>query len=97
MSGHVFVDETKQPGYLLVASAVAADDLDDRRKHAIASAIVATDIQATVYDARIIARAGSHHRVLGHPRGVLKIGRGSGSMAPTGKCGGRSRLVRTDG
>ncbi len=29
--------------------------------------------------------------------GVLEIGRGSGSMAPTGECGGRSSLVRTDG
>ncbi|MGQ0717606.1 MAG: hypothetical protein ACT4NP_09880 [Pseudonocardiales bacterium] len=67
VSGHVFIDETKQRGYLLVASVVAAADLDllrkiirslilpvsdglhmkdenDRRKHAIASAIIATDI-----------------------------------------------------
>lgn len=74
MSGHVFIDETKQRGYLMVAGVVVADDLDvlrktirslilpgqrrlhmknenDRRKHAIASAIVATDIQVTVYDA----------------------------------------------
>ncbi len=74
MSGHVFIDETKQRGYLLVASVVVADDLDplrkiirdlvlpgqrrlpmkdesDRRKHTIASAIIATDIQVTVYDA----------------------------------------------
>jgi hypothetical protein len=72
--GHVFIDETKQRGYLLVASAVAADDLDilrktiqslilpgqrrlhmkdenDCRKHAIASAIAATDIQVAVYGA----------------------------------------------
>ncbi len=29
--------------------------------------------------------------------GVLEIGRGSGSMAPTAKCDDRSSLVRTDG
>ncbi|MCA1675934.1 MAG: hypothetical protein LC799_28430, partial [Actinobacteria bacterium] len=74
MSGHVFIDETKQRGYLLVASVVVAGDLDplrkiirglilpgqrrlhmkdenDRRKHAIASAIIGTDIRVTVYDA----------------------------------------------
>lgn len=37
VSGHVFIDETKQRG--------------DSRKHAIASAIIVTDIQVTVYDA----------------------------------------------
>ena len=74
VSGHVFIDETKQRGYLMVASVVAAADLDllrktirslilpgqrrlhmkdenDRRKHAIVSAIIPTDIQVTIYDA----------------------------------------------
>ena len=32
MSGHIFIDETKQRGYLLVASVVAAADLDLLRK-----------------------------------------------------------------
>ncbi len=32
MSGYVFIDETKQRGYLLVASVVAAADLDLLRK-----------------------------------------------------------------
>lgn len=32
MSGHVFVDETKHRGYLLVASVVPAAELDSVRK-----------------------------------------------------------------
>ena len=74
MSGHVFVDETKQRGYLLVAAVVVPADLDplrrlvrslvlpgqrrlhmkdesDPRRRAIASAIAASGVQATIYDA----------------------------------------------
>lgn len=32
MSAHVFVDETKQSGYLLVASVVVPSDLDSVRR-----------------------------------------------------------------
>lgn len=32
MSGHVFVDETKRRGYLLVAGVVSAEDLDPLRR-----------------------------------------------------------------
>lgn len=79
MSGHVFVDETKSRGYLLVAGVVLVGDLDpirkvirglvlpcqrrlhmkdesDSRKRAIADAIAATDVRATIYD------AGRRHR-----------------------------------
>ena len=74
MSGHVYVDETKQRGYLLVAAVVVPADLDplrrlvrslvlpgqrrlhtkdesDPRRRAIASAIAASGVQATIYDA----------------------------------------------
>jgi hypothetical protein len=41
-------------------------------------------------------RAGSHHGVVGHPREVLEIGRGSGSMLPRGKAvAGLAWCVRT--
>jgi len=32
VSSHIFVDETKRPGYLLVASAVVPGDLDSTRR-----------------------------------------------------------------
>ena len=74
MSGHVYVDETKNRGYLLVATVVTPRDLDpirrtDRglvlpgqrrlhmknesvqRRRSIATSIVVTGIQATIYDA----------------------------------------------
>jgi hypothetical protein len=75
VSGHVFVDETKHRGYLIVASVVMPGDLDRTRKllrslvlpgqrrlhmkddesgprkRTIATAIIATGIRTTVYDA----------------------------------------------
>ena len=74
MSAHVFVDETKQRSYLLVAGVVVPGDLDsirrtlrglvlpgqrrlhmkdenDQRRRAIATAIVASGVTATIYDA----------------------------------------------
>ena len=75
MSGHVYVDETKNRGYLLVATVVTPRDLDpirrtdrglvlpgqrrlhmknesDQRRRSIATSIVVSGIQATIYDAR---------------------------------------------
>jgi hypothetical protein len=74
VAGHVYVDETKRHGYLLVASVVmptdhtsirrALQDLvlpgqrrlhmkaeRDPRRRAIAATIVASGVQATIYDA----------------------------------------------
>ena len=62
---HIFVDETKDRDYLLVAAAVLARNLDDTRhamrepraaratpsrKRAIAAAICETAVTATIYD-----------------------------------------------
>jgi hypothetical protein len=74
VAGHVYVDETKRRGYLLVASVVMPADHTsirrslqdlvlpgqrrlhmnaerDSRRRAIASAIVVSGVQATIYDA----------------------------------------------
>jgi hypothetical protein len=74
VSSHVFVDETKHRGYLLVAGVLGPGDLDpvrrllrdlvlpgqrrlhmkdenDQRRRAIATAISASGVTATIYDA----------------------------------------------
>lgn len=74
MTAHLFIDETKRHGYLLVAAAVVPGDVaalrklvrglvlpgqrrlhmkaeSDRRRRSIATAVAATGIRATVYDA----------------------------------------------
>ncbi len=74
MSSHVFVDETKHRGYLLVAGVVVPGDLEsvrrtlrglvlpgqrrlhtkdenDQRRRSIATAIAASGVTATIYDA----------------------------------------------
>jgi len=43
VSGHVFVDETKRRGYLLVASAAVPSDLDATRRMLLASCYLDSD------------------------------------------------------
>ena len=80
MSSHIFVDESKERDYLLVAAVILSDDLDATRtlvrglvlhgqhqvhmkkesvsrKRSIASAICATGVQATIYNAGMTHRS----------------------------------------